>query len=694
MATPKIDPKVIFASNAPAQDKPAQFENYTRGMDETRKRDGRPTIKQFNFLQEQTDKKILWIHENGGALPYDSTIDYQDGAIVLKDGELQQKSGADWSPIKRDIKSSDVKDESGKTQQELNDNSIYIVGSISAMLSLSAQFYSRVVKIKATQAMYQYLPENEAINDGFRILNGWTLIGFNDVLLATLAGFLSDGSDEYTKLKSLLDVSSALNTPIDLCGLNVTTSPIIATGNLKLVGRGGIKLINGATSSLITSAYDFVIDGEITIDPNKLNVSGTVSGESHCSIKHTGDNLILKNGATIKPSASNNVSCRAKKNLIIEDANIEGGQIGLYAIVPLAKVVLRGGTFKESTLYDNIAIYNAEDVFINGITSHSSTRSGIVLNNTSKKSRLIGNLCYGNKRDASNQGGWGIVLSVNALDSTVSSNVCIGNQTGGITLDTFPASGVDSLDNRITVTGNVINGLYNNTYSTTGISLNDATHAVVTGNNIYKVAQGIATDSALFANISANIVQDVTAYFVQLYRSNGSIICSNNFNGCSNTSGGALSFTDTNNFKVSNNKVENLTGAAGNAVRVSGACADWEITHNKIIRSVVGSGFVFHILGATNTGGIIRGNTIKSKVSGGWQWYLVSDNAAAFSSHDNIIEAVGTNYIYQGNASTAGDDTHNGNRNLWASAPAFKSRTGQVSVIASVLKYWNGSSWV
>lgn len=102
MTVNKIDPKVIFASNAPTQDKPAQFENYTRGMDETRKRDGRPTIKQFNFLQEQTDKKILWIHENGGALPYDSTIDYQDGAIVLKDGELQQKNGDNWDNVVSD----------------------------------------------------------------------------------------------------------------------------------------------------------------------------------------------------------------------------------------------------------------------------------------------------------------------------------------------------------------------------------------------------------------------------------------------------------------------------------------------------------------------------------------------------------------------------------------------------------------
>lgn len=96
MPTPKIDPKIIFASDAPAQDKPAVFNNYTKGMDETRKNNGRPTIKQSNALQQATDQKILWIHENGAALPYDETIDYVEGSIVLKDGELQEKSGAEW----------------------------------------------------------------------------------------------------------------------------------------------------------------------------------------------------------------------------------------------------------------------------------------------------------------------------------------------------------------------------------------------------------------------------------------------------------------------------------------------------------------------------------------------------------------------------------------------------------------------
>lgn len=93
----KNDVNQIFAINAPAQDKPASFANYPNGWDTARSNNGRPTIRQFNFLQQRTDQNILWIHQNGAALPYDSNIEYADGAVVVKDDELQQKSGSNWN---------------------------------------------------------------------------------------------------------------------------------------------------------------------------------------------------------------------------------------------------------------------------------------------------------------------------------------------------------------------------------------------------------------------------------------------------------------------------------------------------------------------------------------------------------------------------------------------------------------------
>lgn len=131
MTTPYIDPNLIFAENAPTQDKPAAFENYDKGWDESRKNDGRPSIKQMNYLQQQADLKNLYIHENGAALPYKEGIAYEEGAVVVKDGELQQWKGGVWVNVGA-RKASDITDASGVTQQEINEG----LNSISDLLSI------------------------------------------------------------------------------------------------------------------------------------------------------------------------------------------------------------------------------------------------------------------------------------------------------------------------------------------------------------------------------------------------------------------------------------------------------------------------------------------------------------------------------------------------------------------------------
>lgn len=96
MTTPYIDPNLIFAENAPVQDKPAAFSNYDKGWDESRNNDGRPLIPQMNYLTQQADLKNLYIHKNGAALPYKEGIAYEENAVVVKDGVLQQWKGGVW----------------------------------------------------------------------------------------------------------------------------------------------------------------------------------------------------------------------------------------------------------------------------------------------------------------------------------------------------------------------------------------------------------------------------------------------------------------------------------------------------------------------------------------------------------------------------------------------------------------------
>ena len=96
MAVNKINPKTIFASEAPTQDTPAVFTNKTVGWGESRKNGGRPTIKQMNALQQETDLKILWLNENA-VTPYDATIDYPINAVTIKDGTFKIFNGTSWS---------------------------------------------------------------------------------------------------------------------------------------------------------------------------------------------------------------------------------------------------------------------------------------------------------------------------------------------------------------------------------------------------------------------------------------------------------------------------------------------------------------------------------------------------------------------------------------------------------------------
>lgn len=96
---PKPNYNQIFASQAPDIDKPAVFNNYPEGWGtESRPNNGKPTIKGFNYLQQTSDLKDLWILQNGACLPYDESIEYAEGAPVLKDGVIQYKTAGGFSP--------------------------------------------------------------------------------------------------------------------------------------------------------------------------------------------------------------------------------------------------------------------------------------------------------------------------------------------------------------------------------------------------------------------------------------------------------------------------------------------------------------------------------------------------------------------------------------------------------------------
>ncbi|MFX9843589.1 hypothetical protein [Acinetobacter pittii] len=119
---------------------------------------------------------------------------------------------------------------------ELKNNSITTVNSKEELFNLSIQTMDKAALIKnqATGALYFYDATKANENDGFYILNGWTLIGYQDKIIATLAGLKGDGTNEYLLLNKILNTCSKKNIALDLAGLTIHTSNLIASGNLKI----------------------------------------------------------------------------------------------------------------------------------------------------------------------------------------------------------------------------------------------------------------------------------------------------------------------------------------------------------------------------------------------------------------------------------------------------------------------------
>ena len=257
MPTQKIDPKVIFASGAPAIDKPPVFSDKTKGWDVARANDGRPQIKEMNKMQQDTDLKILWLNENA-VLPYDETIDYPDGAVTVKDGSFKQLSSGSWveflddfadkDAVKRGIANrydSSLTYNSGErvvlangdivkstvdgntnnpnvdmTGWKFNDNT---VESIADLVAIQNQKDGQVVYVKGYYkaknlalanpykggGVFVFDGSKSNINDGGLIINGWCRQFTGNIIETDWFGLDATGlTDCSQKLQAMINLSS------------------------------------------------------------------------------------------------------------------------------------------------------------------------------------------------------------------------------------------------------------------------------------------------------------------------------------------------------------------------------------------------------------------------------------------------------------------------------------------------------
>lgn len=270
MTAPYIDPKLIFASNAPAIDRPPAFANYDKGMDETRKNNGRPTIKQFNFIQQQNDNKFLYIHEQGAALPYKEGIEYAEGAIVLKDGELQQLKGGVWEsalnkgywldyykdgksyPINARIMLDNGDIVKSTINGNVNNPNSNSTGWLIERQPLKLNSVTELPTLKALDGefclVYQYIEGNggglfyfikgdTSVANSVNIISGdggnWYRANWKNPTIYD-AGLNGSESDATAKFQALVDVASSFGFDVDLCGKEIKITALDIPSNTKI----------------------------------------------------------------------------------------------------------------------------------------------------------------------------------------------------------------------------------------------------------------------------------------------------------------------------------------------------------------------------------------------------------------------------------------------------------------------------
>ena len=330
MPTQRIDPKVIFASDAPAIDKPPAFSDKTKGWDVARANDGRPKIKQMNKVQQDTDLKILWLNENA-VLPYDASIDYPDGSVTLKDGSFKQLSSGSWveflddfadkDAVKRGIANrydSSLTYNSGervvitngdivKSTVDGNTNdpnsdmtgwvktgNVITVDSIADMTAITnhqngdvtiAKHYDKSTGRLKGGGIFIYDSSKAALNDGGTIFNGWVrqYEGVADVFMFGAQGFTYENPDvdDTQAIQKAIDTAKNVYIPDGMfkCNLVLTNS-----FNIQGSGKGTFLLPYTDTKPVMTNLNraslgwnnDTVMDLEMrSLGFNDKNFTGT-----------------------------------------------------------------------------------------------------------------------------------------------------------------------------------------------------------------------------------------------------------------------------------------------------------------------------------------------------------------------------------------------------------------------------------
>lgn len=563
----KNDITQIFAIQAPLVDLPPTFANYPRGWDTARSNNGKPTIKQFNYLQQRTDQNVLWIHQNGAALPYDAAMEYAEGAVVVKDGELQKKQGALWvsatnkgynldyfatgksyplhaeimltnGDIVRSAVANNIVDPNVDMTGWVSSNLLHVVQSTEELQTLqpspnrqtvhTLSFYSGLNKGGAS---YKYDATKASINNGTTVFNGWVLV-LKPNMDVFQFGAKADNGDNTTYLQSAINYGvKSLDIPEIF-----TVTTLQVTSPITIHGVGGlIKTVARNDPLLSVSANDVTING--------IHLRGSSYGSTVNATVVSDNGIFVNGGNTATPI----------KNLTIKNCEIDG----------FCGFGVRAEYIKNAKVYGNTVL----NCGYSGVTLTSAVDSIVV------KNRID------NIQSSSGATNWyGISLTRNPLQSltdSIRSTSCI--VANNIVSNVPKWTGIDThAPDRVLIMGNRVYGCKHGIYSQYDSS--SATYKMPAENLVI-------SDNVVDGTTLADSGYGIASLGLAGMPNNNITIKSNLIIGCgwySNTRG-AIHVTDTNNGDVSGN---NIVKSVRVGMSLAGACNNVEFKDN-IINGVI-----------------------------------------------------------------------------------------------------------
>lgn len=493
--------------------------------------------------------------------------------------------------------------------------------------------------------------------------------------------------------------AAATGKPIRLNGSTYAVSRIVLSVDCEIYGSGTIRKIDGSLGHVIQTTKSLKMSGAITLDANTAgNVETSSTSTSACAIIHSGPVLDL-DGITIMPTTSAAIKTSASQRLRLNNLDVRGGWLNVLATVGVdAAVHITGGWYRDAYKDDAIQIHNCQKFVVSSVIASNPARSCIVATNSAGRGSITGCICYGAKRDASNQGGWGICCSVSVHNVTITGNVCFENQTGPISIDTYTSTAYTEA--HVSICNNVLDGECAGGYGTTGIALNGARRATVTGNRIRRVKQGTLIVDSYLTKVEGNTFEDCgDGYFATIINGYRTVFA-NNVCLLSDTAVNSALIVFSNSYLVTakNNYVW-YPGQDRHIFRVNG-CQDWSIDGNEIYKYSNGGSVV--VVASASPHGRIKRNYVRAFDVNGFSYFINGQGTVPtdiFSADNELNQSFSTlnceTYINAGASIYARGDIINGAIDCYDAVPTgHKFYKGSSALIAGVRKTWDGSAWV